>query len=163
MRKSALVVALLAPLVFTASSARAEGPVRLGVGLGIPYGVIGLNVEVGAGDHVGLTAGVGHTVFAGVGWCVGGRGYLFSADRKLRPRLGAYFGTAFVQADLEKKKAGLAVGPGAHLRLGKSGKHGLEADLLLIATPSTSSVEDEWGGESVGVPVKLSLGYTFSF
>ncbi|HLA77162.1 MAG TPA: hypothetical protein VJU18_06245 [Vicinamibacteria bacterium] len=163
MRKSALVVASFAALSLTPSPVRAEGQVRLGAGLGIPYGVIGLNVEARAGDHVGVTAGIGHTVFAGVGWCVGGRGYLFSADRKLRPRLGAYFGTAFVQADLEKKKAGLALGPGAHLRLGKSGKHGLEADLLVIVTPSTSSVEDEWGGESVGVPVKLSLGYTFSF
>jgi len=163
MKKSASVVASLLTLAFTASPARAEGPVRLGAGFGIPYGVIGVNVEARAGDYVGLTAGVGHTVFAGVGWCVGGRGYLFPPERKLRPRLAAYYGTAYVHGDLEKQKAGLAVGGGAHLRLGKSKKHGLETDVLLIVSPSTSSVEEDWGGVSVGAPVKVSLGYTFSF
>ena len=42
---------------------------------------------------------------------------------------------------------------------GQSKRHGIDTDVLVTVYPSTSSVEDEWGGDAVGIPVKISIGY----
>jgi hypothetical protein len=141
-------------------------PVSLhaGAGLGMPYGVFGFNAEALFGGYFAVTGGLGHTVFAGPGWSAGVRGYLFGPQHRFRPRATIIAGSAFVTDSYGgEQKAGLSLGVGGRFMFGRSRRHGIDTDLLVTVYPSTSSVEDEWGADAVGVPVKISVGYVFGF
>jgi hypothetical protein len=141
-------------------------PVSLhaGAGLGMPYGTFGFNFEALFGGYFAVTGGLGHTVFAGPGWSVGARGYLLGPHRGTRLRATIIVGTAFVtdRGDGEQK-AGLSLGVGGRTMFGKRKRHGFDYDVLVTAYPSTSSVEDDWGADAVGIPIKISIGYVFGF
>jgi opacity protein-like surface antigen len=162
MRKTMFSLGLAATALAAPTLARAE--VYGGAGFGISYGGIGANIEGQVGRNLGLTAGLGHTIFAGLGWCVGARGYLRSPDRGTRPRLSVLYGSAYITDDFSgDQKAGLTLGVGARSMFGKNRKHGLEYDVLVTVAPSTSSVEKDWGADAAGVPVKIAIGYTLRF
>lgn len=72
---------------------------RIGLGLGIPYGVLGGNFEVNTGDYLSLTCGVGYSP-GGAAYSVGGRLYTAVRDKKFRPCVSMHYG---VVAVLEKK------------------------------------------------------------
>ncbi len=164
MRRTVVLATLLLVTAAAApDSVGAENARYFGAGLGMPYGTIGVNVEGQFGHRIGVTGGLGHTVYAGLGWCVGARAYFRSSDKGTRPRVSVNYGTAFITDVLEEQKAGLSLGVGARSSFGRDRKHGIDYDLLVIAAPSTSSVEDEWGGEAAGVPVKIAIGYSFRF
>jgi hypothetical protein len=156
-----------APSLSAAAAAAPEAKpvsVHVGAGLGMPYGVFGFNGEVLFGDYFAVSGGIGHTVFAGPGWSAGVRGYFLGSQHRFRPRATVIAGSAFV-TDLYggEQKAGLSLGAGGRLTFGRSRRHGIDADLLVTVYPSTSSVEDEWGADAVGIPVKISIGYVFGF
>jgi hypothetical protein len=64
---------------------------RIGFGLGIPYGIIGSNLEINTGDYTAVSAGVGY--FTGGPACAGGgRLYFAPRDSTFRIRLSAFYG-----------------------------------------------------------------------
>jgi hypothetical protein len=150
----------------TRLAAPSARPVALhaGAGLGMPYGAFGFNFESLFGGYFAVTGGIGHTVFAGPGWSAGVRGYFLGPQRRFRPRATVIVGTAFITDRWDgEQKIGLSVGAGGRIMFGHSKRHGIDTDVLVTVYPSTSSVEDEWGGDAVGIPVKISIGYVFGF
>ena len=154
-------VVLLFCAAVSPSMLQAQDRGSFGFGIGIPYGVIGANAELNTGNYLAVSAGIGHTIVAGVGYSAGLRGYFRPPDAGFRPRASLFYGTAFVADDLSEN--GLTVGIGGRSMFGATRRHGVDYDILLTVAPSASSVEEEFGGESVGTPVKLSIGYRLSF
>jgi hypothetical protein len=64
----------------------------VGVGLGVPYGVLGGAVTLGF-DYLAVIAGVGTTVVAGAGYGIGVRAYFLDSGNRLRPHFTAVWGT----------------------------------------------------------------------
>ena len=102
------VVALVALIVGVPGTAWARQDSRradtgvaaqIGVGLGIPYGVLGVGVDVGV-PHFSFVGGIGTTIFGGAGWAVGGRVYFFDRTRRFRPHVTVVYGTTAVVTDL---------------------------------------------------------------
>lgn len=71
---------------------------RVGLGSGDSYGNFGTNLEYYFGDYFAITTGVGINP-DGLGWSAGGRIYLAGKTRKVRPRLGYYFGSVYKKTD----------------------------------------------------------------
>lgn len=109
-------------------------PASIGLGLGVPYGMLGVNADYlhGAGVVEG-TLGVGGFVFTGLTRNVGVRAYL--AGNGQGWRLSAHYGTNALVADWFTFNAydGLSFGVGWRGRFGQS-TWGLDTDLIYIAT-----------------------------
>ncbi len=111
----------------------------MGSGIGIPYGVIGVNFELnpylpGAesiADYLGISGGVGFC-YPGVGFAGGLHLYPVGRDAIVAPRLSAYIGTVgFVQHYWgDEQLYGGSFGGGISWKL--SPKLHLEAEVLLI-------------------------------
>ncbi|MCK4579467.1 MAG: hypothetical protein KAU50_11815 [Candidatus Marinimicrobia bacterium] len=147
----------------------------LGVGIGIPYGVIGANAEYGVEKNLSLTAGVGTTGLAGTGYNLGIKYYLKDIGNTWRPRISAYYGTngmilvtVFGGEDIEEAHPGLTVGVGQQWMWGDAKGHGLDLDLMYIVTSGMydrrDEIEEEYNTtmEDLG-RVKLSIGYRYGF
>ncbi len=67
---------------------------KVGVGLGVPYGVLGAGIDIGI-PNFSLVAGLG-TALEGVGWSAGVRLYFFNQTRKFRPHFTAVYGTTMI-------------------------------------------------------------------
>ena len=153
----AVVVALT---VGACMPAIAQSPYRLGVGLGVPYGGIGMNVEMQGSSQLAPTAGIGSMVLGGtgLGWNVGTRYYLKpSAGEKHRgSRITLLFGTnAFAKSDRSflsltseyKTMTGITLGFGTQ---GKSWNFDLLFELPTSSVPagytkSTGSIDLSFG------------------
>jgi hypothetical protein len=156
----ALVRGLLVGLLCTAvalpavaadgSDSKSKVRASVGLGLGIPYGVLGVNGDVGVGP-VELTAGLGL-----LGWNVGARLYpSLKYDKKGSPtgvRFSAFYGvnTILDTYDDWELRTGLTVGVGA--RFGP-----FDIDLLF----PFSDIPDGYERASFDTPVKLSVGFRF--
>ncbi|MEE9463981.1 MAG: hypothetical protein V3W14_00220 [Candidatus Neomarinimicrobiota bacterium] len=148
----------------------------LGVGLGIPYGVIGANIEYALENNINLTAGIGTTVFAGSGYNVGVKYYLKDIGYTGRPRISAYYGTnaliavtVFGGEDINETFSGLTLGFGQLWMWGDSKKHGLDLDLMYLLTTGSyderkEEIEDQYYTtlEDLG-KIKISIGYRYGF
>lgn len=160
------------PLPGAAPDAPSRGSV--GVGLGIPYGVLGINADVALMDHVSLSAGVGTTMFAGVGYSAGAKLFFLPPEKRWRPRIAAFYGTNSIvvvegSVSIKEKFNGLTVGAGVQRTFGTRGKHGLDLDLMVIATSGGMKDELERIEMQYGMtieepsPVKISIGYRYLF
>ena len=90
----------------------------VGAGLGIPYGILGLNADLHAVDNVTVSAGIGSTIFAHVGYEAGLRYSLLSPDHLFRPRVSCFYGTNSVvyfdlREDLKRSYSGVTLGIGS--------------------------------------------------
>jgi len=141
-----------------------------GVGLGIPYGVVGVNVDFKIEDHVNLSAGIGSTVFAGVGYSLGMKYFITSPESTVRPRLSAFYGTNYVfvkeyygtdRDDEGETYNGLTIGVGLLFMMGESKSNGFDIDLMYIATTSFDAEEKRSEGFvfDESNDVKFSIGY----
>ncbi len=105
-----------------------------GPGLGIPYGIIGGNLEVGFLDYFAVCAGLGLSP-EGLGWCIGGRIYLAGSDSRVRPRLGYYRGIVgaveYAWNEYEDVK-GNAAGLGMLIRI--NDRISIDGELIYIAS-----------------------------
>ena len=63
-----------------------------GVGLGIPYGILGGNIDINVAPNLNLSAGIGTTVLAGIGYSFGFKYFFMPIERTFRPRVSAYYG-----------------------------------------------------------------------
>jgi opacity protein-like surface antigen len=96
---AALLVAVPAAAVAdpsqTAQQTEMDLAVKVGVGAGVPYGVLGVGIDVGI-PHFSLVGGFGTTAYGPVGWSAGVRAYLFDRTRRFRPHLTAVYGTTMI-------------------------------------------------------------------
>ena len=74
-----------------AATVRDNSYLGIGLGLGIPYGVLGANVEVTPIDYFSISGGIGYAP-GGVGYSVGARIYPLGRSKDFFPRIGAYYG-----------------------------------------------------------------------
>jgi hypothetical protein len=148
-----------------------------GFGVGLTYGTIGFNGEIFITDHIGLMAGYGTAIYAPV-WNVGTRLYLRSSQCTWRPRITALWGinslllrdNEYDEPDSEykvEKFEGLTLGFGQQWMWGESKRHGMDLDLMYIATSAIYDRVEELNAEGDNIQnsgrVKINLGYKFSF
>jgi hypothetical protein len=96
----AILVFLTTGLTAAATTAGRDSYFGMGSGIGIPYGVIGVNFELnpylpGAesiADYLGISGGVGYC-YPGVGFAGGLHFYPIGRNTVVAPRLSAYIGT----------------------------------------------------------------------
>jgi hypothetical protein len=148
--------------------------VSIGIGYGIPYGILGINTEIEPVKYLNFTSGIGTTIFAGLAWNVGAVGYFLDQDSYIRPRISLFYGTNSMLGydswnssnDIYESFPGLSLGAGLKIMLGESSATTLDLIYLLTNGASDRQKELEKVGyrfEEVGIPIKLSAGYQFSF
>jgi hypothetical protein len=155
-----LIFWLLACAPALACAADSAGPpVDIGAGVGVAYGMVGLNAEVGAGPVVG-TASLGWLDVWG--WGVGARWYVKpprgATDPRLGWRLGAQYGVVAVlnSEDDWFFPVNNRGETGLNLSVGFRGKD-LDAE---VGVPFYSVPE---GYDDIfSLPVKISVGVRFS-
>jgi hypothetical protein len=173
MKKIILFVAVLV-LSFTFVNAQVAKKGSVGVGLGVPYGVIGINGEFALHKYFSLSAGLGTTAFAGVGYAIGARTYMRPAEVMFRPRVSLHYGVTGLIAAQDSEKAkkynGVAVGVGFQEMFGAKRRSGFDFEILYMA--STGGMQDEidkmnesGNYSKIETPgrVKILLGYRFGF
>ena len=139
---------------FTGSASAQDNEQAIGIGVGIPYGVLGVNYEVALNDYVAGTAGLGFAI-EGLGWFAGGRLYYPVSD-KFRARLTAGYGvTAIVTGFGSDTLTGFAGGPGLDWRFGE--KWSFQSDVLFITYDEPDGVSADGGN------VKVALGFARRF
>ena len=152
---SVMVVLLSFSAIVAAEAAEGVSEANWGVGLGIPYGVLGVNVESGAQTR--LSVGVG-AALVGLGWNVGVKHYLSDppTEDTGSASICLYYGT---NAILGEKTWGVVdydeVTEGFTVGLGWTAGH------FDIAMLWPLGVDIPEGYEEEGAPVKLSIGYRF--
>lgn len=147
------VVGMMSVVCASASEGSLEQSV--GFGLGLPYGGVGVNYELGVNDYFAPTLGVG-LLPDNLGWNLGVRLYYPGRDSKLRGRLTALYGTntlieytGYGESDY-KTKEGFSAGIGANWRFSKT--WAFDADLFVAESKAPA------GAEKKGGDVKFSLG-----
>lgn len=110
----------------------------LGIGLGVPYGILGLNLDINLVPNLNASAGLGTTLRAGVGYSAGFKLFLTPIDNIFRPRLSAFYGINTIvvyegNENLNQAYRGFSLGLGAQLLWQKT-KNGFDFDVYYIAT-----------------------------
>ncbi|CAG1065348.1 hypothetical protein BAC1_00929 [uncultured bacterium] len=134
-----------------------EPRITFGIGVGVPFGGIGGNVEAMLNRYFSVSLGMG--IAAGnLGWAGGIKAYPIGSDQKVSPRLSAYYGTVAVLdfGDHEEVDEGAAYGVGLSWR--NHPKTRVEFDLLYIDydPPAGFVMED-------GSDINLMLGYRWEY
>lgn len=129
----------------------------VGGGLGLPYGGVGANYELGLNDFFAPTVGLGWLP-ENLGWNAGARLYYPGRDSKVRGRLTALYGTNTV---LErnvlgnkdyKTEEGFSGGLGLNWRF--TDRWAFDADLFVVDQDVPPGYTKE------GSDVKISLGFS---
>ncbi len=176
MKTFTLILAIVA-LSFTTLNAQIAKTGSIGIGLGVPYGVLGINGEIAVHKNFSLSAGLGSTLIAGLGYAVGARAYLNPPEKKWRPRISLHYGINSMVAVQEnsgdlpkdgKKFSGLTLGIGTLAMFGEKRKSGFDFEIAYLAT--TGGLKDEIDKmnasgvyEQIDMPgkIKIILGYRF--
>jgi len=137
----------------------------IGIGLGIPYGVLGVNIDINIVPNLNFTGGIG-TAIVGLGYNFGAKYFFFGVSNSFRPRVLAVYGTNTVlqvvgASSLDKAYTGLSLGIGGQWMWGESKTNGLDFDIIFIATTgldvndlkNQGTIVEEYG------KVKISIGY----
>lgn len=137
-----------------------KGHFRLSAGAGIPYGILGANLEVFIGDYFSLAGGAGITPVTS-NFAAGGSIYLVDKNQDIKPRLSAYYGTIGYNIVKEKTYKSVAFGIGCDFIL---------TDLSLISEDSDSVsfdfiysvIPEKYKDESIN-SLGISFGYGIHF
>lgn len=139
----------------------------IGFGIGIPYGVIGLNGDINVVPNFNLTAGIGYAL-VDIGYSFGVKYFFADVNKWFRPRILAVYGTNSVlqvtnASGYDKVYTGLSVGLGAQYMLSRTS--GVDLDIMFIATSGLNVGDLKKQGISADEPakVKLSVGYRYAF
>lgn len=175
MKKVSLILATMLCLAVSLNAQSEEHTIvtikksSIGVGIGIPYGIVGTNFDINVAPNVNFSMGIGTTIFAGMGYNFGAKVFLVSPESNFRPRLSAYYGinsmivpeTGFGLSDDGKSYSGLSVGFGAQWMWGSSKSNGLDFDFVYIASSNWDLKEWRKSGYVVDEPgkLKISVGY----
>ncbi|MBI4429610.1 MAG: hypothetical protein HY562_10880 [Ignavibacteriales bacterium] len=147
----------------------------LGVGLGIPYGVLGANLDVNIVSTLYASMGIGTSALAGVAHNVGLKYFVLPVSEAWRPRVSAFYGTNTL-AEItivssgssttdRKKYLGLSLGIGVQWMWGDAKSNGLDFDIIYIATRGLDIEGLRNQGFAIDEPTKVgfSLGYRHGF
>lgn len=110
----------------------------IGMGFGIPYGVLGLNLDIKLYDLLYLTGGIGTGIFVTPMYNVGSKIFLRSGNYKWRPRLSGYYGTTAMlviddySSNIKESCSGITAGIGQQWALGITKTWGIDFDILYI-------------------------------
>lgn len=166
------LIVLAGSAVILASHAFAESKLEekgsIGLGLGIPFGILGINGEWHATPNIAVTAGVGSTLSEGLGYSAGMRYYFGAVDGGSRFRLSALYGTNTIILKKSFLEDETEVYSGLNLGFGWLWKSGWEFDVIYMVSPDFSDIEDDLNKKGYTVtskgwnaPVKISVGYRF--
>jgi hypothetical protein len=153
----------------------------IGLGLGIPYGMYGANMDYFVNPHVALTAGFGTTEAAGAGYAIGSRYYFVGPDKTFRPRLTALAGiNGSLKKDVLRKDAknrdsandivsieetypGASLGLGALITWGSRRSQGIDLDVYYIASSGVYSRISELNdkGYNIKRPGRINISFGF--
>lgn len=163
----------------TPSSSQSGNAGSIGLGAGMPYGGIGINLDYNL-DRITLSAGIGSIVVYddSPGYAFGIRYNLREMNNTWIPRLSIFYGTNSV-LKIEyydwyshytnyELYTGLNIGFGQQWKWGKTKKHGMDLDLMYIVTSDVFEDCDDL--EDVGFYVErrpsrivMSIGYRYNF
>ncbi|MBN2709507.1 MAG: hypothetical protein JXR46_10730 [Calditrichaceae bacterium] len=141
-----------------------------GFGLGIPYGVLGGNVDINMAPQLNVSIGIGSSIVAGIAYNAGLKYFLNTIEHSFRPRLSAYYGINAISsiADHEETYTGFSLGFGAQWMWGNTKSNGLDFDVIYIVSTGydIDELRTEYGSrymiEEYG-SVKFSIGYRRAF
>ena len=155
-RKEWIVVLAVLMLLVAVCAAYAQepAPYRIGVGLGIPYGVVGVNAEMNTDAKIVPTLGLGYAF--GVGWFAGGRYYLNDRmeGKHEGPRFTLGYGVTTVLLNWDDTATSIA---GLVFGFGTQGKN-WNVDLMISPAATVPAGYTRQGGLG---GVGLSFGYMF--
>jgi hypothetical protein len=138
-----------------------ESYLNVGTGLGIPYGVLGINIEFNPNlpaaikesihNYFSVSIGVGYSP-GGISYSVGMRAYPMGRKKFYQPRISGYYGTVallkYGSGDYDRED-GFAFGGGVLIKFYKN--FSLDFDALYI-------IPDEFADDIEGSRVKISFG-----
>lgn len=138
-----------------------DGYMGVGLGMGIPYGVIGINFEFNPHLPAAVNRGI-HNYFSvsiglglspgGTAYSVGLRFYPLGREKFYQPRLAGYYGTValieYSSGDYDRED-GFAFAAGSLFKIGKT--FSLDFDTLYI-------IPDEYADDIRGSRFKISFG-----
>ncbi|MCX6827686.1 MAG: hypothetical protein NT002_00140 [candidate division Zixibacteria bacterium] len=143
--------------------------VTMGVGFGVPYGVLGTNTDISFSDNFSSSMGLGTTILSGMAYNFGMRFFLAQPASTFRPRISAFYGVnsiiesgSFLIDEYESFE-GITLGFGAEMMFGSSKANGLDFDIMYIATTGYDADELRSRGYEVSGGAKISLGYRHAF
>lgn len=137
---------------------------RLGVGLGVPYSVLGFNLSFRVNDLIEASGGYGSAGDGFNGWAVGGRIYPFSELKRFRPRLAAFYGVVGrvrqqINVEGDRKTVdvfeGFALGGGFEWKFFP--RHSLDLDLFY----STGEAPEKYKTDDSHLRISIGYGYYF--
>lgn len=147
--------------------------ISVGAGIGVAYGVIGLNGEYAFLDYLSVSAGFGTSIFAGMAGAIGGRVYSKPLGEKWRPRLSAHYGTNSIinvtgSVEIQEKYEGLTVGAGFLQMFGASQKAGFDFEIVYLATQGdfqkrVEAIENRYDVTLNTGRIKILAGYRIAF
>jgi len=145
----------------------------IGLGFGIPYGMSGVNAEYYLIDNLSISAGLGATLVAGVGYDIGVQYYFGNKGDGWIPRISAHYGTNGVIktnyrfSDEEGESFdGLSAGIGFKNVRGNSS---WAIDLYYVVTSDMFDRVNELEALNYEVStygpekIRLGIGYSYSF
>lgn len=140
----------------------------IGLGLGIPYGILGINGELAILPRLSLSAGIGTTIFVGLGYNAGLKVYLREPEKRWQPNLSAYYGINGMiinegyYNEFNQKYPGLTLGIGQMWQLGVQRRSGFDFSLMVLVTSGVYEAAKLLYMETP-FPVRLSFGYRYAF
>lgn len=147
--------------------------ISVGAGIGVAYGVIGINGEYALHDYASISAGFGTSVFAGMAGAIGGRAYAKPLGSKWRPRLSAHYGTNSIinvtgSVEIQEKYEGLTVGVGFLQMFGSDLKTGFDFEIVYLATQGdfqkrVETIENRYDVSLNTGRIKILIGYRIAF
>lgn len=139
-------------------------PFRLGVGLGVPYGFFGLNLNYRVTDLIEASGGYGSAHDGFKAWAIGGRVYPFTELKRFRPRLSAFYGVVGKVTTRDTSTGnkrtidvfeGFALGGGFEWKFFP--RHSLDLDLFY----STGEAPEKYKTDDSHLRISIGYGYHF--
>jgi hypothetical protein len=120
-----------------------ESKGSMGIGFGIPYGILGVNVDFKLYKNLYCTAGIGTGIYITPMFNIGSKLYLRASNHQWRPRLSVNYGnTGMIYFEGSSNKSiresfsGFSIALGQQWTLGITRAWGIDCDILYILDDS---------------------------
>jgi hypothetical protein len=127
-----------------------------GLGIGVPFGGLGANVEYMFAENFAANLGLGLSL-SGIAMNGGARVYFAPRKGNLRPMFDVYFGNNLLL--LNSTSFGLNIGAGFKAMFDKRKKHGLEIELIYVLTSTGLYSYQTNSNSRVGFSIGLRKGF----
>lgn len=145
---TAITIALLSSIIMAQTSSTPVEVKRhsIGLGWGIPYGGLGINLDANDPHFLALSIGVGTTVFSDmpfkdyevfdlIAYNAGIKCFFTSVEKPLRPRVSIYYGVNSISLHGNgQRNWGVSLGIGLQWMWGEAKSSGFDFDIIYIGT-----------------------------